>query len=182
MRRPPRPKDAPIINKRLLYRVMFSASIIVVETLFIYIYALSDDRMSRREQTMVRNSPSMGYLQRDLTSAPDVYLFRLSRSRFCDSESRPWLYDHPKQDACLDGFGLLHRPVEFDLCSPHAGDLPDGPFGLWRLVFVIDLGWGFFYFTRVQEEVREEIELRHNVIKYHGRHGIILNRYIIYIL
>jgi len=32
--------------------VMFSASIIVVETLFIYIYALSDDRMSRREQTM----------------------------------------------------------------------------------------------------------------------------------
>jgi len=52
MRRPPRRKDAPIITKRLLYRVMFSASIIVVETLFIYIYALSDDKMSRREQTM----------------------------------------------------------------------------------------------------------------------------------
>jgi len=52
MRRPPRRKDAPIVNKRLLYRVIFSASIIVVETLFIYIYALSDDRMSRREQTM----------------------------------------------------------------------------------------------------------------------------------
>jgi len=56
MRKPPRRKDAPIISQRLLYRVVFSASIIVVETLFIYIYALSDDRMSRREQTMVCNS------------------------------------------------------------------------------------------------------------------------------
>jgi len=52
MRKPPRRKDAPIINRQLLHRVAFSASIIVVETLFIYIYALSDDRMSRREQTM----------------------------------------------------------------------------------------------------------------------------------
>jgi len=52
MRKPPRRKDAPIINKRLLYRVLFSASIIVVLTLFVYMYALSDDRMSRREQTM----------------------------------------------------------------------------------------------------------------------------------
>ena len=53
MRKPPRRKDSPIINRRLLYRVIFSASIIVVETLFIYLYALSDDKMSRREQTMV---------------------------------------------------------------------------------------------------------------------------------
>lgn len=57
MRKPPRRKDAPIINQRLLYRVMFSASIIVIETLFIYIYALSDDKMSRREQTMASSSP-----------------------------------------------------------------------------------------------------------------------------
>ncbi|KAI0774913.1 calcium-transporting ATPase [Trametes elegans] len=53
MRRPPRRKNAPIISKRLIYRVLFSASIIVVGTLFVYIYALSDDQgMSRREQTM----------------------------------------------------------------------------------------------------------------------------------
>ncbi|KAI0076399.1 calcium-transporting P, partial [Panus rudis PR-1116 ss-1] len=52
MRRPPRKKDEPIISRRLLYRVLFSASIIVVGTLFIYTYALSDDHMSRREQTM----------------------------------------------------------------------------------------------------------------------------------
>ena len=56
MRRPPRRKDAPIINQRLLSRVIFSASLIVVETLFIYLYALSDDKMSRREQTMVSGS------------------------------------------------------------------------------------------------------------------------------
>lgn len=53
MRKPPRKKDAPIISRRLLYRVLFSASIIVIGTLFIYMYALSDEHMSRREQTMV---------------------------------------------------------------------------------------------------------------------------------
>nr|AFX00736.1 calcium transporting ATPase [Ganoderma lucidum] len=53
MRRPPRRKDAPIISQRLVYRVLFSASMIVVGTLFIYIYALADDQgMTRREQTM----------------------------------------------------------------------------------------------------------------------------------
>ena len=55
MRKPPRRKDEPIISRRLLYRVLFSASIIVTGTLFIYSYALSDDHMSRREQTMVRS-------------------------------------------------------------------------------------------------------------------------------
>ena len=54
MRRPPRKKNAPIITKRLLYRVLFSASIIVFGTLFVYTFALEDDDMSRREQTMVR--------------------------------------------------------------------------------------------------------------------------------
>ncbi|KAJ7198236.1 Ca-transporting ATPase [Mycena rebaudengoi] len=52
MRRPPRKKDAPIITRRLLYRVLFSASIIVIGTLFVYIFALEDEKMSRREQTM----------------------------------------------------------------------------------------------------------------------------------
>ncbi|KAJ2975850.1 hypothetical protein NUW54_g11664 [Trametes sanguinea] len=53
MRRPPRKKDAPIISTRLVYRVLFSASIIVVGTLFVYLYALADDQgMTRREQTM----------------------------------------------------------------------------------------------------------------------------------
>ena len=57
MRRPPRKKDAPIISQRILYRVLFSATIIVVGTLFIYYFALSDDHMSRREQTMVSQLP-----------------------------------------------------------------------------------------------------------------------------
>ncbi|KAF8736930.1 hypothetical protein AX14_013742 [Amanita brunnescens Koide BX004] len=52
MRRPPRKKDAPIITKRLLLRVIFSASMIVLGTLFVYVFALSDEEMSRREQTM----------------------------------------------------------------------------------------------------------------------------------
>jgi Ca2+-transporting ATPase len=52
MRKPPRKKEEPIITQRLLQRVLFSATIIVAGTLFIYQFALSDDHMSRREQTM----------------------------------------------------------------------------------------------------------------------------------
>jgi hypothetical protein len=152
MRRPPRRKDAPIINQRLLYRVVFSASIIVVETLFIYVYALSDDRMSRREQTMVSSPLSNGhlvFLQKRLTSPPsDVHMFRLSRSRFRDSEPRSRLRDYPKQDARLDGFGLIHRTAELDLRSPHAIDLPDGRFGLWGPVTVVDPCGHFIHFAR----------------------------------
>jgi magnesium-transporting ATPase (P-type) len=53
MRKPPRKKDEPIINQRLLYRVLFSASMIVTGVMLVYVLALSDDHMSRREQTMV---------------------------------------------------------------------------------------------------------------------------------
>jgi Ca2+-transporting ATPase len=53
MRKPPRKKDEPIIDRRIRFRVLFSATIIVVGTLFIYYFALSDDQMSRRDQTMV---------------------------------------------------------------------------------------------------------------------------------
>ncbi|KZT27144.1 calcium-transporting P [Neolentinus lepideus HHB14362 ss-1] len=56
MRRPPRRKDEPIISKRLLYRVLFSASMIVIGTLYIYAYALSDDHMTKREQSMTFTS------------------------------------------------------------------------------------------------------------------------------
>lgn len=34
--------------------MLFSASMIVFGTLFVYVFALSDDDVSRREQTMVR--------------------------------------------------------------------------------------------------------------------------------
>jgi len=54
MRKPPRKEDEPVICRLILSRVAFSASVIVVGTLFVYYIALSDDqRMSRRDQTMV---------------------------------------------------------------------------------------------------------------------------------
>jgi Ca2+-transporting ATPase len=65
MKRPPRPKDAPIITRRLLQRVLFSAAMIVFGTLFVYIYELSDGRMSRRDQTMTFTS----FVFLDLASA-----------------------------------------------------------------------------------------------------------------
>ena len=59
MRKPPRKKDEPIISRRILMRVLFSATVIVAGTLFIYYFALSDEHMSRRDQTMVRIFPTV---------------------------------------------------------------------------------------------------------------------------
>lgn len=53
MRRPPRKKNSPVLNGRLMARVLFSGTIIVLGTLFIYAYEISDGSMSRRDQTMV---------------------------------------------------------------------------------------------------------------------------------
>lgn len=53
MRRPPRPKDQSVLNKKLLLRIAFSASMIVLGTLFIYAHELSDGSMTGRDQTMV---------------------------------------------------------------------------------------------------------------------------------
>jgi len=52
MRKPPRKKGERIIDGRIRLRVLFSATIIVDGTLFIYYFALSDNNMSRRDQTM----------------------------------------------------------------------------------------------------------------------------------
>ncbi|GAC96061.1 hypothetical protein PHSY_003640 [Pseudozyma hubeiensis SY62] len=40
MSRPPRAKNAPVLNKRLLYRIAFSATMVVLGTLYIYIHEL----------------------------------------------------------------------------------------------------------------------------------------------
>ncbi|KAF8685752.1 Ca-transporting ATPase [Rhizoctonia solani] len=52
MKRPPRRKDEPIITQRIVGRVLFSASIIVLGIMFVYAHELSDGSMSRRDQTM----------------------------------------------------------------------------------------------------------------------------------
>lgn len=53
MRRPPRAKNAPVLTRRLLYRILFSASMIVFGTLFIYAEELSDGDLPERDQTIV---------------------------------------------------------------------------------------------------------------------------------
>lgn len=68
MRRPPRRKDEPIINRQVIGRVLFSASIIVCGTLFVYLYALDDAHVSHREQTMVINFFLHSFLLTSLTT------------------------------------------------------------------------------------------------------------------
>jgi len=53
MRKPPRNRDESILSPRIMTRVAFSASMIVLGTLFVYIYELSDGSMMGRDQTMV---------------------------------------------------------------------------------------------------------------------------------
>ena len=53
MRRPPRSKSAPTLSTSLLYRIAFSATMIIAGTLFIYAVELSDGDTAQRDQTMV---------------------------------------------------------------------------------------------------------------------------------
>lgn len=53
MRQPPRKKGGHVLSTRVIYRVLFSAAMIVLGTLWIYTVETSDGSMSRRDQTMV---------------------------------------------------------------------------------------------------------------------------------
>ncbi|BGP44437.1 High affinity Ca2+/Mn2+ P-type ATPase-like protein [Rhodotorula kratochvilovae] len=65
MKRPPRPKSAPILTQRLLYRVGFSASVIIVGVLFVLARERSDGSDLARDQTMTFTS----FVFLDLASA-----------------------------------------------------------------------------------------------------------------
>ncbi|OCF61009.1 calcium-transporting P-type ATPase, PMR1-type [Kwoniella mangroviensis CBS 10435] len=65
MRRPPRKKGDHILSKRLIGRVAFSATMIVLGTLYIYLREISDGSMSKRDQTMTFT----GFVFLDLVSA-----------------------------------------------------------------------------------------------------------------
>ena len=54
MNRPPRPRNAPILTRRLLQRVLTQASLILFGTLFVYIMEMEDSKeVNRRDTTMV---------------------------------------------------------------------------------------------------------------------------------
>lgn len=62
MRRKPRRKDAPVLTKRILLRVAFSAAVIVMGTLYVYVSELTGDGFAdERDQTMVRLSQRLRY-------------------------------------------------------------------------------------------------------------------------
>jgi Ca2+-transporting ATPase len=75
MQRPPRDKSAPVLTNALLLRILFSASMVVLGTLFIYAYELSDGSMTGRDQTMVRSTCTVGAR---LTCLADLHRLCLS--------------------------------------------------------------------------------------------------------
>lgn len=136
MRRPPRKKDAPIISQRLIYRVLFSASIIVIGTLFVYVYALADEQgMSRREQTMVSRSLHPPYLASNISPRlADLHLLRLSRSRVCGAEPWAWVRFNAEPDARDDRVDVVLRPARAHLRAAPPERVPDGGARLSGLV------------------------------------------------
>lgn len=52
MRRPPRAKDAPVLTRQLLYRALFSTSVIVVLTQFVFLFERPPDGADKRDATM----------------------------------------------------------------------------------------------------------------------------------
>jgi P-type Ca2+ transporter type 2C len=64
MLKPPRPKSSPVLDQRLVARILFSALMIVLGTLFVYVYE-HDGSSSTRDQTMTFTS----FVFLDLVSA-----------------------------------------------------------------------------------------------------------------
>lgn len=52
MKKPPRARDAPILTRLLLRRVLTSAAIIVAGTMYVYIHEMSDGHVTDRDTTM----------------------------------------------------------------------------------------------------------------------------------
>jgi magnesium-transporting ATPase (P-type) len=141
MRKPPRKKDAQIITRQLLYRVLFSASMIVIGTLFVYVFALSDDHMSRREQTMVSHFQFChDLLSVDRWSA-DIHVVCVPGSRVGCAKSRSWMWTNAEPDAGWDGNCVIFGAAGTGVCAVHAGCVQDGSAGREGSVHTAWTGW-----------------------------------------
>ena len=141
MNKPPRKKDEPIITQRLLYRVLFSAAIIVVGTLFIYKFALSDDHMSRREQTMVSIYPSHSGTLSNSSSSTDLHVFCLSRSGISNTKPGTRVRLNTKQNAGYNSIHILPGAAHPHLRPIHASDLPNGSATVARPFHITGHSW-----------------------------------------
>ena len=166
MRKPPRKRGEDIISRRVVGRVIFSASIIVLGTLFIYSTAWSDSRMSGRDQTMVRcddapmRKPTIDYyFQFDV----DIHMFCFSRPRLRSAKSRPRLRANSESNASDHRRGIIYRAACTCLRASLSGSVPNGSFGMGRLFDSVDAcGYGI-YTARRPAALRTAFECRRSV-------------------
>ena len=173
MRKPPRKKDEPIISRRILMRVLFSATVIVAGTLFIYYFALSDDHnMSRRDQTMVRIFPTVTYsaviIELIYPLWADILLFRFPRSRLGGSEPRTRLRDHTEPNVVDHCRGLVHIAARAGLRPLHASYLSDRGATDGRPTFTLCVGGIVVCAARVASTVRAFAEPERDVCDCDG--------------
>lgn len=106
----------------------------VVLSLVVYLNILSDGRMSRRDQTMVRpysftvTSASLPLTLTRITPRPqqlDLYLFRVPRPRVRYPEQRSRMLAYTEQNAPNDSLHILLCPTWAHLPPFHATCIPD---------------------------------------------------------
>ena len=54
MHRPPRQRDALILTRRVIVRVLTQASVILLGTMGVYVFEMQDGKVTARDTTMVR--------------------------------------------------------------------------------------------------------------------------------
>src|SRR5256885_11859810 len=93
---PPRPKNARVLTKPLIRRVLTSASLIMLGTLAIYVYEMGDDdpfSVLSRSTFDHKSPPSRTVTRRDTTMTFTTFvLFDMFNALTCRSESKSILF------------------------------------------------------------------------------------------
>lgn len=99
MTQPPRPRNANVLTKRLIRRVLTSASIIMLGTLFIYLREMVDVEETHLDPKIVDSTPLHTRLvpKRDTTMTFTTFvLFDMFNALTCRSESKSVLFGEIK--------------------------------------------------------------------------------------
>lgn len=99
MTQPPRPRNANVLTKRLIRRVLTSASIIMMGTLFIYLREMVDEDDPNVDPTLLNETPLRirTVTKRDTTMTFTTFvLFDMFNALTCRSETKSVLFGEIK--------------------------------------------------------------------------------------
>jgi magnesium-transporting ATPase (P-type) len=83
MSRPPRQRDALILTRRVIKRVLTQATVILLGTMCVYVLEMNDGKVTARDTTMVQPPPTFILPPQKETSAFSPSLGVLTLGRVC---------------------------------------------------------------------------------------------------